>query len=180
LIYVIEADPEFDQFIVDTAEEKWRRYFERRERPPIGGNKISTEWLKRAYPLHKQPDMRPATDAEIALLTRYGQVRAQRKVLTKEIDELENKLRDAVKDREGLEWPHGSFVWRKTKDGTEIDWHAMAIALRTYYIKDPDPRKQEEARQKVTDEHTRPKLGHRYIRFTWDGAIEDEEAADAA
>lgn len=179
LIYTIPRDEEFGAFILNGTERVWQT-FEKRERPPIGSNRISTAWLQRAFPRHKRPDIRPATDAEIALLTRYGQVRAQQQPLAKERIELENKLREAVGNREGIESPHATFTWRRSKDSTEVDWKSMAIALRTFYIKDPDPAKQEELRQKVTDDHTRPKPGIRRIRFTSDEVEAEEEEIHAA
>lgn len=186
LIYRIERDQEFGRFILDKAEQVWQRYFEARERPPIGGNRRSAAWLQQAYPHHRRPDLRPATDAEVVMLTRYAEVRAQQRPLAKERLLLENRLRDAVKDREGLEWPHGRFTWRRTKDSTQINWEAMAIGLRTCYIKDPDPDKQEEARRTLTEIYTQPKPGVRRIRFTCDldeafeGEGESEEVADVA
>jgi predicted phage-related endonuclease len=175
LIYTFERDRPFGTFIMEQAEQVWQRYFETRERPPIGGNRISTEWLKQRWSTHKRPDIRPATNAEIALLDRYAQVRVEEKKWKKEKDVLENKLKDAVQDREGLSWPHGVFTWRKTKDGTEIRWMDMAIGLRQQHLKT------EEDRQNLTEFYTVPKPGHRCVRFTWDGEeVESEEAVDAA
>jgi predicted phage-related endonuclease len=174
LVYIIERDLEFEHFILDHAERIWRRYFEAKVRPPIGGSKISSTWLQKAYPMHKRPDIRPATDAEIELLARYGKLRTEQKQLVKDRMLLENQLKDAIKDREGLEWPCGRFTWRRTKDSKWIDWESMAIALRTFYVKD------EETRQKLTDDYTHTKPGSRRILFKSDEFIEEEEAADAA
>jgi predicted phage-related endonuclease len=172
LVYTIERDREFGQYILDQAESIWQKYFVPRVRPPIGGSKISTEWLKQKWPTNRA-NIRPASDGEIALLNRYAQVRTEAKKFEIERNELENRLKEAVEDRDGLEWPHGRFTYRRTKDGTKIDWESMAIALRTFYVKDPD------AQREITEAHTRPKPGHRTIRFTWDGEgiEEDEDAA---
>jgi predicted phage-related endonuclease len=174
LIYLFERDPEFERFILDHAERLWRRHFEAKEPPPIGGNKISSDWLQRKWPSHRRPDIRPATDEEVEILTTYGQVRAEQDVLKKKRAKLENQLKDAIKDREGLEWEHGRFTWRRTKDSTWVDWESMAIGLRTFYIKD------EEARLKITEDYTHTKPGSRRIYFKSDDFIETEEAADAA
>lgn len=173
-IYTLERDLEFEGLILDGAERVWRRYFEGGERPPIGGSEFSTLWLKQKFPTHKRPDLRPATDEEIALLTDYGKLRKDWKALKARRDEMENRLREAVGEREGLEWPHGRFTWRKTKDSTEVDWQSMAIALRTHFIKDAD------TREKVTLDHTLPKPGYRKIYFRSDECLEEEESAHAA
>ncbi|HEY1964452.1 MAG TPA: YqaJ viral recombinase family protein [Acidobacteriaceae bacterium] len=176
-VYTIERDREFGQFILNQAEDVWKKYFEPRVRPPIGGSKISAQWLKQKWPKNRL-DIRPATDGEIKLLNRYAQVRVEAKKLEKEQDLLENQLKEAVAEHGGLEWPHGRFTYRRTKDGTEVRWMDMAIALRTFYIKYPtDPKREAEERQKVTDDHTVPKPGHRFIRFDWDGQEENANAA---
>jgi predicted phage-related endonuclease len=174
LIYTIERDLEFEAFILDRAEREWKRYFEAKVRPPIGGSKISAAWLQQKWPTHKRPDIRPATDAEIELLTEYGNLRVEQKRLKEARAKLENQLKEAIQDREGLEWTGGRFTWRRTKDSTWVDWESMAIGLRTFHIKD------EEARAKLTEEYTHIKAGVRRIWFSSDQFSETEEAADAA
>jgi hypothetical protein len=171
---MIERDLEFEEFILDGAERLWRRYFVERVPPPVGGSKITAEWLQKKWPSHKRPDIRPATDEEIELLTAYGKVRAQQDVLKKERALMENQLKEAIKDREGLSWPGGRFTWRRAKDSTWVDWESMAVGLRTHFIKDED------ARKKITDDHTHTKPGSRRINFKSDQFAESEEAADAA
>jgi predicted phage-related endonuclease len=174
LLYTIERDLEFEAFILEHAEREFRRYFDARVRPPIDGSRNASAWLQRKWPTHKRPDLRLATDDEIEQLRRYGRLRAEQKVLAKERATLENVIKDAIKDREGLVWEGGKFTWRRTKDSTWVDWESMAIGLRTYYIKD------EEARLKLTEEYTHIKPGSRRIYFASEEFTETEEAADAA
>lgn len=174
LVYVLERDLEFEDFILNHAEKQFRRYFEAHERPPIGAGKISAEWLQRTYPTHKHPDLRPATEAEIEILRRYGKLRARQKAIEKERALLESQLKDAIKDKEGLEWPTGRFTWRKTKDSKWIDWQSMAIALRTFYVKNED------ARERITGDYTHIKPGLRRIWLTSDEFDVVEEASNAA
>lgn len=175
--YRLERDRDFGAFIGETVEKIWKQYFEGDERPPISGSPISREWLKQKYPTHKWPDIREATDAEIVLLREFGQVRAQQKLLKKRRFELENKILDALKGREGLKWPTGQFRWRRTKDSTWVDWESMAIALRTFYVKDED------ARIKLTEDYTHTEPG---VRRIWFSSTEDfatgtgEEETNAA
>ena len=174
LFLTLERDLEFEGYILDGAEEVWRRHFEARVPPPIGGSRMTAEWLQRRWPTHRRPDIRIATNAEVELLTRYGQLRAEQKRLAKERDKFENQLKDAIKDREGLEWPSGRFTWRRTKDSTWVDWESMAIGLRTFYVKDED------ARTKLTESYTHVKAGSRRIYFKSDEFTEPEEADNAA
>lgn len=180
MVYVFERDIEFENYFLDRAERRHKRHFLDGERPPVGSNAITTEYLKWKYPNHKSPDLRPATSDEIDLVHEYGKLRAEYKALDKLVVERENLLREAVGDREGIVWPGGKFTWKKCRDGQYVDWQSMAIALRTAFIKDPDPVKQEEARKKVTDDHTRVRPGVRRIYYKYDGADADEETANAA
>jgi predicted phage-related endonuclease len=170
----INRDPEFGEWLMTEATRIWRKYFEGDERPPVGGSRITSMWLQQAYPKHKRPDIRVATDEEVEMLTQYGNLRMEQKALMKARATMENQLKDAIKDREGLEWPGGKFTWRKAKDSQEIDWQSMAIALRTHYIQD------EEARAKLTADYTRLKPGVRRIYFKSDQFVESEETENAA
>jgi hypothetical protein len=86
-----------------------------------------------------------------------------------------NKILDAVKDREGLEWPGGRLTYRKSKDSQEMDWENMAIALEHNFIKDAD------ARSKLEAEYLKTVKGSRRIWFSSDesfGGDYDEAEAD--
>jgi predicted phage-related endonuclease len=182
LTYTIERDLEFEGFILDRAEREWRKYFEAKVRPPIGGSKISAAWLQQAYPTHNRPDIRPATDAEIELLARYGKLRNSQKTLIKERLELENKLKDAIKDREGLEWPGGRFTWRRAKDSRITNWEGLALTMMSNFVRLKDGSKDEETWKKLLEDHTWTKPGSRRIWFSSDENFAEEEAAatDAA
>ena len=170
----MERDREFGEWVCAMGEEMWDRYAVRKEMPPIGGSKISAAYLQQRWPNHKRPDLRVATDEEIEQLRRYGRLRAEQKDLAKQRATLENQIKDAIKDREGLVWEGGRFTWRRAKDSKIIDWESMAIALRTHYLKD------EAARVKLTEDYTHTKPGSRRIYFSSDEFIESEETADAA
>jgi predicted phage-related endonuclease len=171
-IYDFERDREFGAFLGNMVERIWKRYFEGDEVPPIGWSKVTAEWLKQKWPTTRA-DVRPATDAEIELLTEYGHLRTEQDMLARKRQHLENRLKDAIKDREGLRWPGGWFTWRRTKDGSLVDWESMAIALRTKFLP-------EDERQKLTQDYTKVKPGVRRIWFKSDQFCETQEAADAA
>ena len=173
-MYTVERDIEFEHFILEHAEKEWRRYFLAKVPPPIGGSKISADWLQRTYPKHKRPDLRPATADEIEQLRLYGKLKAEQKVLAKERERFENWFKEAIKDREGLVWDGGRLTWRTTKDKHWMDWESMSLALLTHYVKDA------EARRKLLEDYTKAKPGTRRIWFKSDEFSEEEEATDAA
>jgi predicted phage-related endonuclease len=171
-IVEVKRDREFGEALMKRIEYIWARYFEGDEWPEIGASRISAQWLSQHYPKNIR-SIRLATDDEIELLTRYGEIRLRQKELKKEREALENKLKNAVKDCDGIEWEHGRFTWRLSKDSTRVDWESMAIALRTHFMRD------EADRKKVTLEHTRNVAGSRRIYFKTDKYFETAEADDA-
>jgi predicted phage-related endonuclease len=182
LYYTIERDLEFETYILEHAEQQFKRYFDARVRPPIDGSRSSSEWLQRKWPTHRRPDLRPATDDEIEQLRRYGRLSAELKRLEAERKLLANQIKDAVKDREGLVWDGGRFTWRRTKDSHEIDWHGLAETLMTRYMRLEDgSARDKKAIEELIELHTSLKAGKRRIWFKSDECLDaEEEAADAA
>jgi predicted phage-related endonuclease len=178
-IYTFERDREAERVLVAKAEEFWRRYVAGDETPDIGGSAAATEWLKQAFPTHKRPDLRAATAEEIADLDQYVQVQIEQKELAGERARLENRLKLAVGEQEGLTWPEGKFTWRKTKDRTVVDWKSMATGLLWAHVKDP------EAQNTLLGMYTATKPGVRRVLLDSDllrrrphTASEEEEDAD--
>jgi len=173
-IYTIERDREVERVMLARVEEWYRRYLIGDERPPIGSSDDAARWLQQVYPNHKRPDLRWATDGEVALLNEYVQLRVVQKELSARRNLLETAFKEAIQGREGLEWNEGAFTWRKSKDSEVTNWEALAIALLYHHIKDP------EARATLLAEYTRTKIGTRRIRISHDDlrdAAADKEAA---
>jgi predicted phage-related endonuclease len=124
-IYEFERDMEVEEAILAEAEEFYRRYLIGDERPPMGTGKAANDWLQRHFPKHKAA-IRPANDHEIALLTEYSQVRAEMKGLKDQKIALEVLLKASVGEAEGVQWPHGKFTWKKTRDRYEVNWEGLA------------------------------------------------------
>ena len=156
-IYEIERDREAERVVIAKCEGWHRRYVLGDEVPPISGSKAAEVWLQQAFPTHARPDMRDATEEEAKLLDQYAGWRVARTVSTERCKEMENQIKLAIKDREGLEWDGGSFTWRKTKDGVEIHWEAIARGLLN--------EKDKETQATLLDLHTTPKPGERRMRF---------------
>jgi hypothetical protein len=72
---------------------------------------------------------------------------------------LENLLKAAIKDREGLQWPGGKFTWRKTKDGTTTQWESLALGLLNQFVAT------EQERADLLAFYTTPKPGYRKVRI---------------
>ena len=163
-IYTVERDPVAERAMLARAEEWYIRFIAGREEPPVGGSDFSTNWLKRHYS-HHRPDLRDATEEEIGWLEAYASVRDLIKPLEKRKDELENQLRRAVADKEGIEWSNGKFTWKRSKDSMVVDWQALACELLTHHGSDEEVKR-------LLAKYTSTKPGHRTIRFTCDTVVE--------
>jgi len=176
----MERDREFGLYICTELERIWQEYFTTKDNPPpIGGSKASAAWLKQAYPRNRI-DLRVATDEEIRQLRLYGQLRADQAVLKKERERLENWLKNAVKDSDGLIWETGKFTWKRANDSNEVDWHSLAETLLTRHVRLPDnSARDEEAIKELKAMHSKKTPGVRRIYYKSDEAG-DEEASNAA
>jgi len=132
-IYQIHRDREAEAAMLARVEEWYLRFILGDERPPLGGNEDAARWLAQMYPRHKL-DIRMATPEEVALLTDYVQVRVAQKDLQRQRDTMETFLKDAIADHEGLMWDEGKITWRRTKDGSTVDWESLALALLCKYV----------------------------------------------
>src|SRR5882672_617530 len=161
-IYEIERDREAERVVIAKCEEWHRRYVVGDEVPPISGSETSSAWLQQAFPHDHRPDMRDATDAEIAYLEEYALARIDQQEATERRGEMENQIKLAIGDREGLQWPGGKFTWRRTKDQEKINWKALGTYLLNTRIRE------EQEREAMRVEYTNTKAGVRRIHFVCD------------
>jgi predicted phage-related endonuclease len=165
-IYTVHRDCEAERVMLARVEEWHCRYILGNERPPIGSSTEAGRWLQQTYPgtYPVIQDLRQATEEEVLTLNHYVQVRLAQKALDAEQAALEVQIKDAIKDREGLEWEDGIVTWRKTKDKEETKWKDMALGLLHHHIKD------EKSRAEVLALYTEIKEGSR--RFLMNAAKE--------
>lgn len=184
-IITVTRDREFGSYLMNEAERLWRLHFETKDNPPpIGGSRFSREWLRQTFPKNNWPDIRPATDEEIELLRHFGRIRAAQKAMKKSRERLENQIKNAIREREGLSWESGRLTWRLTKDSQVINWEGVAQTLMTRYLRQEDGSARDEAAcRKLIEDHTFPRPGYRRIYFSSDedyAVSEDAEVDDAA
>lgn len=124
-VYRINHDPVLEEILVDEGDRFWRHHILADREPPIGASRRAHDYLQRRYPREREK-LRPATLEEIALLNEYAQVRAQFEACKSRRDELENQLKNAIGEAEGLTYSRGKFTWKRTKDHVETDWEELA------------------------------------------------------
>jgi predicted phage-related endonuclease len=160
-IYTIERDAQFEEAILFLAEKFYRNYILGDERPPIGYSDESARYLRQHFPRHKL-NLRDADEREALLLEQYAQIREAEKLVNEERVQVENEIKLAIADHEGLVWPRGRFTWRSTKDSVKTDWEALARSLLSHYAEDD--------RVLLAAEYSAIKPGIRRIHFQCDEA----------
>jgi len=170
-VYPMQRDREAAAAMIAIAAHWYRTFIEGDAIPPVPGSDRAARALQQMFPRNKRP-LRSATSKEQDLLIDLAvQRRKEREAVTRK-DQLENLLRLAIGDADGLEWPSGKLTWKKAKDTEKIDWQSMALALLTHYVKD------ETARKKLLEDYTRVTPGARRLRF--DSRLLKEDAEEEA
>lgn len=165
-VYTIERDSELERELIRRAQDFYERYIVGDELPPITGSEAASRWLREKFPRQKT-DIQPATEAEILLLEEYAMVRLDEADTIQEKKRLENEIKLAIGEREGLAWPQGKFTWRRTKDSAHTNWEELAKSLLAGYA--------DEERAALLQKHTELRPGIRRIHF--DSDIEHRESA---
>ena len=125
--YRMERDSELDERLVGLANAFWDKYVVPVEPPKLDGSNDVREYLKRRFATHS--DMLPvATYLQREIYNDYWQQRQARDAAQNEVDRLENILKFQIGDTAGLQFENGRLTWKRCKDGTNIDWEAVAIA----------------------------------------------------
>jgi hypothetical protein len=169
IIPVARLDPAAERAMLMRVREWHQRYIEGDERPDLGGSATAAHWLQATFPHNRRNDLREATPEEIAILTEYAELRFEQKAIEERRPVLENLLKAAIADRDGLVWPSGKFTWRRIKDSTTTDWESLSLALLNLYIAEDDKR------EELLNFYTRPKPGYRKIRFEHDDLRNERE-----
>lgn len=170
-IYTIHRDQEVEKAMLERAREWHARYILGDEHPPMSGSDECHRWLQATFPNHRRPDIREADQFETDIMMTYGEIRGVQQLCIKERKRLEAILKEAVGNSEGISAPSARFTWRRTKDGTAVDWKALAKDVLENHVAN------EQVRRELEMEYTRVKPGIRRIHFKADGVAtgEDEE-----
>lgn len=124
--YVIHRDPEIEARLLEVAERFWRTNVLARVPPPIGCSQAAADYLKQRFPRNIQ-NLRSATAAELELLAKLKQAKEEFQECEIEKDSLENAVKQAIGDADGLTLPgKGKVTWTKNKDAMGINWQAVA------------------------------------------------------
>ncbi len=122
--YVVPFDADFAAELVEQARRFWRDHVERRMPPPLDATKDAEAFLQRRYP-RSRGTVLPAslrTDLIVSALWDFKNDEARRE---EEIATLENRLKAAIGDADGIESASGLVTWRSAKAKDRLDVEAL-------------------------------------------------------
>lgn len=166
-IYRLHYSLGIEAVLLEHGEEFWRRVMSGNPPPLDYGSKATREYLKRQFRKETEP-LRAADPKEAAMLDDYSALRYLIRTVTKQKDEIEDKLIERIAWSEGLKWQHGKMTYKRTRDRTETNWQGLALSQLEGYT-------QEEKRVFI-DQYKETKWGYRRIYFKDDRDQEGEEA----
>ncbi|MCE5309658.1 MAG: YqaJ viral recombinase family protein [Acidobacteriales bacterium] len=147
-IYPVLYDADIEAALLEAGEKFWRDHILANVPPEIGASDTAGRYLKQRFPKNSG-NLRIANAEEVALLASYRLARESFDTAKEIKDGLENRIKQAIGDDDGLTGAFGKFSWKKTKDGKETDWIAVA--------------KEAGATAEMIAKHTAPKPGFRRI-----------------
>lgn len=128
-VYHIARDKALERELFDRLAEWWEKHVVRGEAPPIDASPAAQAWLKHKFPTNNGT-MLTADEATAIKLSNYL---AQKQIADETLARAEALKVDLIAlcaDADGVEAPGvGRFTYKKTKDGTETDWEAVARHL---------------------------------------------------
>jgi predicted phage-related endonuclease len=126
-IYRLHRDREFEADLVEGVTDFWTRYVVRREPPPVDASREYRDYLTRRY-ARTTGELRQATGEEELLVAEVLGQRLRARREQGKADYLENQLRAAIGEADGLIGQFGRVTLRPQVRRT-VDWQAVTRVL---------------------------------------------------
>jgi putative phage-type endonuclease len=127
-IYQLRRDAELESMMVKHLLAWWQKHIVDGVPPEVDSSDAWRVYLHQKYPLNIRPIAEIAPEKS-ELIDRLYRVRGMEKSVEALRAELENQLKDAIGDCDGVTSPYGRVTWKKTKDSEHIDWEGAFKAL---------------------------------------------------
>jgi putative phage-type endonuclease len=125
--YIVEADRELQQMIIDGCEDFYQRYLNGDEEPPITGPNTEAH-LRKKYQSHSREVIR-VDRAAAELMEQFFAARAIRKDAEKREGELKPLLMQLIGSNYGIECDAGRCLWYEVKGRSSIDYKGLVAHL---------------------------------------------------
>lgn len=176
-IFTVHYSVELALALEEINDRFWTEYVLTRKEPPPEASDRYREILTRLHPTHPDPDRyEQATEELVQAALALRQIKAVQKALKLRRNLLENVLRQAIGDATGLQGTFGTASWRKTRDGTKIDYSAVALALRDELRKHTGDQAAKTFAELVA-KHTAIKPGVRRLMQSWNKTLDEPALA---
>jgi putative phage-type endonuclease len=136
--------------LAEAAKRFWRDHILAQHPPPMGAGAAAEAYLRKMFPTELSM-AREATPDEEAALMQLWQARATTTTAQQIEDALENQVKALIGEAAGIEGRLFRALWKRTKDGTSVNWKAIARELN--------------APEDLVRRHSEPRPGVR--RFTF-------------
>lgn len=159
-VYPVVPKPDLQAALIEAGERFWLSYVVPRTPPPADASASARRMLEAVYPAEIE-DLREASLDEHDLAVALFRARATRGSTEEAVDLIENRLREAIGEAQGLSGAFGKVTWKKTKDGETTDWQMVA---KTIFSHIGGTASQWEV---FVTPHTKPKPGVRRFLPAW-------------
>jgi len=116
-IYTVMRDQAIEAVLLEQGERWWKRHIIEGEQPEIGAGEGARRYLRERFPRNVS-EIRPATEPELILLSQYSGVRERFQVLEEQKEVLENKIKLAIGDADGISFAGGRITYKLVKGCT--------------------------------------------------------------
>lgn len=158
-IYTVRRDPEIEAVIAEKGEHFWNTYVVPKVAPPLDGSEAASWYVKKRFPRNIE-GIRTPTEEEFALLVECQKAREESAAAEAEQDRVENLVKAAIGDADGLAFGKKAVTWKKRKDSEKTDMEAVFGDLRATL-----PPEQLALLSELTQKHTRAVEGVRAFYF---------------
>lgn len=170
-IYTVRRDKELEDAVTEQVLNWWARHIVGDTPPDIDGSEGWSKYLKRRFPQNVSA-MLKATEEQTQLAQLLGMARMARDKYDAHVTEIENRLKFAIGEHEGVTGPFGKITWKKTKDREEVDWElTFKDFCRAVFEREKDrefdtSKELLKLGETIQGIHTMPRQGVRRFLFT--------------
>lgn len=114
-VYVVRADLELQEWMLEAAERWWARHVVRGEQPSLEGSSQATAWLRGRF--KDLGEERNATPREVRLMVELEMAEREAERWSGEVESLANEMRLSMGTAARVEAPNGFATWKADKNG---------------------------------------------------------------
>ena len=127
-IYHIQRNDALIDYMIKLEADFWNSHVLAGVPPMIDGSDAATKWLKRQFPSDSGVEI-AATDEVAFLADQYRIAKAGSDKLEATVKELRNQILYVMGDAAVIKGDNFKITYKKTKDGQDFDWKAIADTL---------------------------------------------------